>query len=150
MCCLHTWHVHHSAVAVFEQVTRLAVDATGRDAVSGEVFRVHRFGSAVAPWRRKILELEHKLLFITGRIQLFNNKSKHTKPSQRAQQSKDSEQRTSAEYNKTHTAIRHFSQSRKTCVKGNQWNLKKTRDAKEQKKNCGRQQLLSQDWSVSF
>ena len=41
MCTAQTtWHVDHPAVAVLQQVARRTVDATGGDAVRGEVVRV--------------------------------------------------------------------------------------------------------------
>lgn len=53
-----TGHVHHAAVAVVHQVPRLAVDATGSDAVTVEEVRIHGRGLAVSPGWRQINQLQ--------------------------------------------------------------------------------------------
>lgn len=52
-----TGHVDHSAVAVLHQVSGLAVDPAGRDAVAAEEVRIHRRGLAVTPGRRQVRQL---------------------------------------------------------------------------------------------
>lgn len=53
-----TRHVDHPAVAVLHQVSSLAVDPAGREAIGAEEVRVHRCGLAVSPWRRQVRELK--------------------------------------------------------------------------------------------
>lgn len=50
--------MHHAAVAVVHQVARLAVDATGRDAVAVKEVRLHSRHFTVSPGRRKINQLK--------------------------------------------------------------------------------------------
>lgn len=52
-----TRHVDHPTVAVLHQVSRLAVDPTGGDAVGAEEVGVHRRGLAVPPRRRQVRQL---------------------------------------------------------------------------------------------
>lgn len=52
-----TGHVDHSAVAVLHQVSGLAVDSAGRDAVAAEEVGIHRRGLAVTPGRRQVCQL---------------------------------------------------------------------------------------------
>lgn len=52
-----TWHVHHTAVAVFHQVTRFTINPAGRDAVGVEEIRVHGNSIAGAPGGGQVDEL---------------------------------------------------------------------------------------------
>lgn len=52
-----TRHVDHFAVAVLHQVSRLAVDPAGRDAVAAEEVGIHWRGLAVTPGRRQVCQL---------------------------------------------------------------------------------------------
>ena len=52
--------MHHAAVAVLYEVSRLAVDAAGADAVGGEEVRVQRARLAVPPRRGQIHQLENR------------------------------------------------------------------------------------------
>lgn len=52
-----TRHVNHPAVAVFQQVAGLTVNAAGWDAVRGEELGIHLGGFAISPWWWKVLKL---------------------------------------------------------------------------------------------
>lgn len=52
-----TGHVDHSAVAVLHQVSGLAVDPAGCDAVAAEEVRIHRRGLAITPGWRQVCQL---------------------------------------------------------------------------------------------
>lgn len=58
-----TWHVHHPAVAVLQQIPGFTVDTTPCYTVGGEELRVHGSGLAVAPGRWKILKLRYTTRF---------------------------------------------------------------------------------------
>ena len=53
-----TWHVHHPAVAVLQQVASLTVDAAGRDAVGVEELRVYGGRLTISPRRREVQQLK--------------------------------------------------------------------------------------------
>lgn len=55
-----TRHVDHPAVAVLHQISCLAVDPAGCDAVSVEEVWVHRRGLAVPPRWRQVRQLREK------------------------------------------------------------------------------------------
>lgn len=55
-----TWHVDHAAVAILHDVAGLTVDPTGGDAVNRKEVESHLRGSALAPRRRQVRELQDR------------------------------------------------------------------------------------------
>lgn len=60
VCVKDTGHVNHPAIAVLDQVSRLAVNSAGSDAVTAEEVRVHRCGLAVAPRWGQVRQLKER------------------------------------------------------------------------------------------